>query len=169
MATIKTPDDSLYQFYQANKSGFFETGKVALKEIILSDPLAAAKVKEMLVAGKSFDDLARKYSVNKNTSVYGGDMGFIDYNDLGPYSDKVKNLKPGEWTGPLRKGPVSFFLQCKEQQKARLRSFEEAKDEIVTKYRMMKFDIALQDRIDQIRSNTKVSAYPKKLRDLKYN
>jgi len=34
---------------------------------------------------------------------------------------------------------------------------------------MMKFDIALQDRIDQIRSNTKVSAYPKKLRDLKYN
>ena len=143
--------------------------KVGLKEIILSDQQTVAKVKALLVAGNSFDNLARAWSVNKNTSVFGGDMGYISYNELGQYSEKVKDLKPGEWTGPLKKGPLFFFLKCTGHQPARLKTFEEAKDEIVTRYRIMKFDTALQDRIDQIKSYTPVAAYPKKLRDLKYN
>jgi parvulin-like peptidyl-prolyl isomerase len=169
LASIETPADSINHFYQTNKNAFFLAGKANLREIILDNPETVKKVKKLISSGKPFEDVAREYSINRNTAVYGGEMGFLNYFEFGPYAEEIKKLKPGQWTGPLKKGKVSFFLQCIEQEQPRLKTFDEAKPEVIAKYKSTHFDLAMQDKINEIKSRTQVLAYPDRLRHLKYN
>lgn len=75
-----------------------------IAELACSEETAADSVYAMLVAGASFDSLARQHSVS-DSRTRGGVLGEIDLHTLPLHiSRQVAALHPGEYTKPLKRG-----------------------------------------------------------------
>ncbi|MEK6755435.1 MAG: peptidylprolyl isomerase [Bacteroidota bacterium] len=61
------------------------------------------KLRERVLNGESFAELARKYSEDEDTKSLGGDLGRVALDQLeADFESVVKNLKPGEISQPHR-------------------------------------------------------------------
>ena len=57
----------------------------------------AASIRDRVVRGESFEDLARQYSQDPGTAAQGGDLGWLNRNELGaPLDSLVFALEPGQ-------------------------------------------------------------------------
>jgi peptidyl-prolyl cis-trans isomerase SurA len=72
----------------------------------ISDTAAVAKLREIrdrVVKGESFAELARKYSEDEDTKTVGGDLGTVAVDQLeADFAPVVKDLKTGEISQPHR-------------------------------------------------------------------
>ncbi len=92
---------------------------------------AESIIKE-LEDGKKFDSLAKKHSADKTTSANGGDLGFIDVNDVPEnFGNALKSLKVGEYTKEPIKTELGYhiILKVEEKEKPKLK---EVQDDIKT-------------------------------------
>jgi Flp pilus assembly protein TadD len=70
---------------------------VYLREIVVDDKEKASVMRQRLVAGDSFFDLARANSVDRETGVNGGYMGDLEAGKMDPsWSAAALKLQPGE-------------------------------------------------------------------------
>jgi len=61
------------------------------------------RLRERLIQGESFAELARKYSEDEDTKSVGGDLGHVAVDQLeADFESVVKDLKPGEISQPHR-------------------------------------------------------------------
>ncbi len=57
-------------------------------------------MRERIINGTSFEALARMYSVDTNSAMMGGDLGFLSLNELvSSYANAIKNLSVGQMSG----------------------------------------------------------------------
>jgi parvulin-like peptidyl-prolyl isomerase len=76
--------------------------KLHLSHILLQSKLEAEDVKRWLDSGKSFSDLACKYS-QCSSAKNGGDLGVVPLNKLDEeFKEAVFALKEGQVSGPVR-------------------------------------------------------------------
>jgi len=68
-----------------------------LRVIVIDDPTKAESIRQQLLSGASFFELARTNSVDASTSVNGGFLGDLDVSQFDPaWSKAVQALEPGE-------------------------------------------------------------------------
>ena len=101
------------------------TDEEALKRI------QEARVKAL--AGKSFDALAQEYSDDPSAKENKGDLGFFEAGKMvKPFSGAAFALNtPGEISEPVKTQFGYHIIRLHEKQAAKLRPFEEVKEEIV--------------------------------------
>ncbi len=113
-------------FYDQHKQEFEQPEQVRLSEILIPTPdnatdaqVAAAQAKAEEVASKlkgggKFDDLAKQYSGGQTASK-GGDLGLFKRGQLAKVlEDQTFQLKPGEWTSPIRTRQGFVVLEATE-------------------------------------------------------
>ncbi|HTC76953.1 MAG TPA: peptidyl-prolyl cis-trans isomerase [Edaphobacter sp.] len=101
-------------YYDAHKQEFTQPEQIKLSEILVPTPAdandaaiaqAQAKAEDLeakLKAGEIFEDLAKANSGGP-TATQGGDLGMYKRGALAKVlEDQTFNLKPGEWTAPIR-------------------------------------------------------------------
>lgn len=101
-------------YYDAHKQEFTQPEQIKLSEILVPTPAdandaaiaqAQAKAEDLeaqLKAGANFEDLAKANSGGP-TAAQGGDLGMYKRGALAKVlEDQTFNLKPGEWTAPIR-------------------------------------------------------------------
>jgi peptidyl-prolyl cis-trans isomerase SurA len=101
-------------YYDAHKQEFTQPEQIKLSEILVPTPadandaaIAQAQAKAegieaKLKAGENFEDLAKANSGGP-TATQGGDLGLYKRGALAKVlEDQTFNLKPGEWTAPIR-------------------------------------------------------------------
>ncbi|HEY0179000.1 MAG TPA: peptidylprolyl isomerase [Dokdonella sp.] len=72
----------------------------------------AEQIREQLVAGADFVELAKKESQDEQTARLGGDLGWFPLNGYGTgVAEAVKDLKPGEVSKPFRSNLGWHVLQ----------------------------------------------------------
>jgi peptidyl-prolyl cis-trans isomerase SurA len=60
-------------------------------------------LRDRVLKGESFAELAKKYSEDEDTKSVGGDLGDLTADQLqGDFAEQIKNIKAGEITQPLR-------------------------------------------------------------------
>jgi hypothetical protein len=80
-------------------------------------------LRERIVAGAAFEDLARQYSQDRGSAQAGGDLGFFARGELvQPFEDAVLALEPGELS-PVVQTPMGIHLIRLEER--RVQDFEE--------------------------------------------
>lgn len=62
---IKISPDSIKEYYENNKALFYTKPETRLGSILVDDSLLAHSIKKLLTGGDQFDNLAKKYSVQK--------------------------------------------------------------------------------------------------------
>jgi peptidyl-prolyl cis-trans isomerase SurA len=113
-------------YYEAHKQEFMQPEQIKLSEILVPTPAdaddaaiaqAQAKAEDLeakLKAGGNFEDLAKANSGGP-TAAQGGDLGLYKRGALAKVlEDQTFNLKPGEWTVPIRTRQGFVILKVTE-------------------------------------------------------
>lgn len=74
-------------------------------EKIPEDPALerAWEIREQLLAGASFREMAEEYSQDPGSTQYGGDLGTVRFGQFVPeFEEAIRSLNPGEVSEPVR-------------------------------------------------------------------
>jgi parvulin-like peptidyl-prolyl isomerase len=89
----------------------FDTAKVS-RIAVANEGLASELLLQIREEGAVFEDVARKYSIDKQTKDFGGYVGLVTRKDLGPApSSAVFGGVPGSVYGPFKVGKEHRILR----------------------------------------------------------
>src|SRR5215467_89915 len=114
------PDAELRSYFNAHKSEFQGTGRASLSLLIIPRVITAAdtaaarakteSLREEILKGAKFEDVAKRESADTVSGAQGGDLGKGGRNRFVPEFEKVAYaLKPGELSQPVL-SPFGFHL-----------------------------------------------------------
>jgi len=129
----------IHEYYEKNKSQFFEDEGVKLRMITLmpitgeSEDLMrqqASTIMRQLRSGADFGDLARRYSQDMN-APNGGDWGWREYNDLrDELADVARGLAVGEYSQPVTLDGATYIIQVDDKRESGIKQLESVRQEI---------------------------------------
>ncbi len=160
-ASVKVDDTALKQWFDSNAERYLKPEERSVSHIVLAvdDQAKDADVKKKidalyaeLQAGKrSFEDIAKTESSDKNTAEKGGSMGSVVAADWGPEFEKAVNaLKAGETSAPVKTESGYEIIRVSEIKPAVQKTYEEARAQVEDDYRKDQADKEFADKADKI-------------------
>jgi parvulin-like peptidyl-prolyl isomerase len=163
-------EDSVMAYYEVHKEKFATPARINLREIVLSDSGHARLVGEELQGGRSFEDLARSYSVRQWSAERGGELGFLAAEDFGQWANLVFSMNPGDRKGPVLMDSMYVFLECIARKGSESRSLSEAWQDVEDAVRYSMWDDYRKRRISIMRREiSSVTVRAEKLKSLSIN
>jgi peptidyl-prolyl cis-trans isomerase D len=160
-ATINVTDEQLRAAYSNALDNFRMPERVHARHILLkTDGKSDAEKKALhakaedllkqLKGGADFADLAKKNSQD-GTAENGGDLGWFVRNQMVPEFDSVAfTLKPKELSGVVTSQFGYHIIQTMEKEPAKLKPFEEVKDELAKEVRAQSLSDKMQTMGEQM-------------------
>ena len=165
---ITISPDSIKSYYFRNINQFKTEPTVKLSSILVDNPLLADSIEYLLKEGNSFEELAKKYSVQSVIAENGGDMGYFKKNELDDLADAVFALKKGDWIGPFSNQNKYVFLKCTEMNEPVIKSFEESKEEIKETLVTFEWYKRKDQYVESLKNKIICQLFPQKLYELKF-
>lgn len=141
---VKLTEVELREFYDKNKFMYQRPRQYRASHILVKvDPSLVGEEREKLIArakdladkaqaGKDFYNLAY-YNSDEDTKFVGGDIGYFHSGQVvKEFEDAIKELDPGDVTGPVETISGFHIIKLTDVQEARLMSFDEVRDQIKT-------------------------------------
>ena len=139
--TVAPPAEAdVHAYYEANAGLFTEPARNRVSLILLGVPPSAsvaawksareeaARIRQRLDEGATFEELARMHSSDR-TADAGGDMGYLHEGMLSANAEQViAELAPGEVSEPVQVLEGMAIFKLTEQQPSSLRSFDDVKE-----------------------------------------
>lgn len=120
--------------YKAESQRFQIPAQTHARHILITGDDAQAeaeKLRTQIVAGASFEAMAKEYSKDPGSAANGGDLGFFAEGRMVPEFDAaLKTLKPGEVSEPVKTQFGWHVIQLVERRDAGTRPFEEVRKEL---------------------------------------
>ncbi len=160
--TINPDAATLKQFYADNKDLYAEPEERRVRHILIrakrgdkaSEQAALAKIKtiqEALKAGKSFAELAKKYSQDPGSASVGGDLGYFEQGLMAPEFDKkVFSMKKGEVSGPVQTDFGYHLILLEDIKPRRVLPYDQVKDRVLQAYRQQQADKRYYDLLEKL-------------------
>jgi peptidyl-prolyl cis-trans isomerase D len=136
-------DDELKRVYEEDLSRFGRPERRSVRHLLLTVPTdadeAAAQsveaqlraIRERILAGESFAEVARSESQDPGSASEGGSLGTIEQGIMDPVFDSVAfSLPDGELSDPVRTPFGYHLIEVTEVIPAAVKSFDEVKDEL---------------------------------------
>ena len=135
-------DAEMKHFYRENKNMYQRPKQYRVSHILIKvDPSLVGEAREKLIAkandlaeqakaGKDFYNLAY-YNSDEDTKYVGGDIGvFHSGQSVTEFEDAIKDLSPGDITGPVETISGFHIIKLTDVQEPRLLVYEEVKGKI---------------------------------------
>ncbi|MBQ4432097.1 MAG: peptidylprolyl isomerase [Synergistaceae bacterium] len=158
---IAVSDDEARKFYDDNPAMFKQPERVRALHILVSDDATLAKVQEELKAGKSFDAVAKEYSIDPGSAANGGDLGEFPRGVMVPEFEKVAfDLKnPGDVSEPVKSQFGWHIIKLEEHIPESPMPFEQVKPRILQELKDQKTQDVLQDKAKELEGKYKVERF----------
>lgn len=158
---IAVSDDEARKFYDDNPAMFKQPERVHARHILVSDDVTLAKVQEELKAGKSFDAVAKEYSIDPGSAANGGDLGEFPRGVMVPEFEKVAfDLKnPGDVSEPVKSQFGWHIIKLEEHIPELPMPFEQVKPRILQELKDQKTQDVLQDKAKELEGKYKVERF----------
>jgi peptidyl-prolyl cis-trans isomerase D len=160
-ARLNVPEETLRKVYDTNKEQFRVPERVHVRHILLKTtdkpkeelPKIQARAEDLLKqikGGADFAEIAKKQSEDPGSAVKGGDLDWIARGQTVPaFESAAFSLKPKETSNVIKTEYGFHIIQVLEKQDARLKPFEEVKDQLAAERKKQQvFDI-MQKLADQ--------------------
>lgn len=160
-------DENLQKFYDANKEKFRKEREINTRHILLKSDEEARQVREKIVAGEDFIELAKRYSIDPNAKVTGGEVGFHPKGTLLPEYEAAafKLTKVGQMS-PITKTQFGYHIIRLEGVKPpQYVPFAEVKDFIKQQLMQEKQKEVLDKYIEDLRKGSKITINEALLKD----
>jgi peptidyl-prolyl cis-trans isomerase C len=110
VSSVVVTEEEIWRIYEENVRNFLQVaGQVHARHILIEVPLGVSEaekdealqriqqIRQRIVCGESFEDLARVFSQDPASAVNGGDLGFIHRGQMTPDFDEAAfRLQPGQ-------------------------------------------------------------------------
>ncbi len=172
MDKISITDDEAKTYYEANKGEFTTPSEITLREILLDVPTTdrgvnvaqddeirakAEDVRKRLQSGEPFARLAAEFSAAPS-KANGGLIGPLKHDELSPVLQKMLDaLKVGDVTEVLRAPRGYQLLKLESRSETKIRTFEEAREDIAAKVAEQKRRGELQKYLDRLREQATIT------------
>ena len=156
---IEVSDGEVEDYYRQNQKSY-ETKKVRVRQILLSDSAEARDVRlQALRAPESFSDLAKKYSVDASSAMMGGDLGFFGRGKMTPDFEKAAfGLNEPLEISEVVVSPYGFhILQLIEFREGRQRTLDQVAVQIRGMLLRRKRELAQSEFYASLRKSANIS------------
>ncbi|RMH66240.1 MAG: hypothetical protein D6677_00610 [Calditrichaeota bacterium] len=135
VARYQTPDSLLRAYYQKHIDDFRSPRRMAVSEIVTDGLEKALDIKERLLAGASFEDMARRYSLRTWSARRGGDMGLSDWERYGLLKEKLWQAPLNRVLGPWEVQKFHVLFKVTRRVASARQPFEALRDEVEARYK----------------------------------
>ncbi|MCS7026259.1 MAG: peptidylprolyl isomerase [Bryobacteraceae bacterium] len=161
--SIKMSDAQLLSFYNSNKDSFRTPERVRARHILIKtmdkpkeehDKLKkkAEDLLKQVKAGADFAELAKKHSEDTVSAAKGGDLDWFGRGQMVPEFEKAAfALKPNEISDIVTSSFGYHIIQTTAKEEARLKPFEEVKEQIQKEQTKQQVYDRMQENIEQAR------------------
>jgi peptidyl-prolyl cis-trans isomerase D len=158
---IVAPEAELRRYYQASQDQFRMPDRVHVRHILLKTtglareevPKIRAKAEDLLKklkAGADFAELAKANSDDPGSGAKGGDVGWIVKGQTVPnFENTAFALKPKELSGVVSTEYGFHILQVLEKEPARVKPFDEVKQQLGQEWKKEKLRETVERLADQ--------------------
>ena len=161
---IKTDDATLRKIYDAQKDRFKVEERVKIRHILVmtqdkpKEQVDALRKKaedllKQVKSGADFGELAKKNSDDPGSKEKGGDLGFVVRGQTVPEFEKTAfTMKSGDISNIVQTTYGFHLLKCEGHEFARIRTFEEVKNELAAESARDQVQSLTQKVANEIRS-----------------
>lgn len=163
-ASFQVPEEELRRAYTANADQFRTPERVHARHILIKttdkkpEEVAAAETKarellKQIRGGADFAELAKKNSDDPGSAVRGGDLDWITRGQTVPNFEKSAfSLQPKQISDLIKTEYGFHIIQVLEKEQARVKPFEEVREQLAGDLRQQAVQDRLQQSIDQARA-----------------
>jgi len=164
---VKADDEELRALFDSEPDRFVTPEKREVSHILVNIPSDAgedevadareqlAALKERLVAGESFEDLARENSDDPGSATGGGALGFIERGMMVPeFEAAAFALSPGEVSDPVRTSFGWHLVKVTSVQQSGSLTFEEVRDQVLAQYQAREAERIYAERVETLANVT---------------
>jgi len=167
-------EQEVSQAYETSKDSFVRPRRFHLAQIYIADTSASEtkeserRARELAnqASSEDFVKLATKYSQHAASAAQGGDMGWIDENQLIPaMKEQIEKLKVGGTSQPIRSQAGWHVVKLLESKPAGVAPLTEVREAIVAGLRLARARQMEQDYLVKLLEHRKPSINEKALQD----
>ncbi len=163
-SSIQTNEGALRSYYDSNKDQFRTPERVKVRHILIKtlekpkDQEEALRKKaedllKQIKGGADFAELAKKNSEDTVSAAKGGDLDWVARGQtVKPFEDAAFGLQPKQISDIVKSEFGFHIIQTMEKEPARLRPFEEVKDQIAKEQVKQQVYDRMQQIADQVRA-----------------
>jgi len=123
-------DEDLKKFYEQNKDKFKTGEQIKASHILVKTEQEAKSILDQIKAGGSFEELAKKNSVD-SSAAKGGDLGWFGKGSMVPVFEKAAlALKEGQVSDVVKSDFGYHIIKLTGKRPAGIRPLEEVKEQI---------------------------------------
>lgn len=128
-AKAKVNDADLKKYYEDHKAELTTGGQLRASHILVKTEAEADKILEQLKKGGDFAKIAKDESIDKNSAVRGGDLGFFSRGQMVPaFENAAMKLKVGEISGPVKTQFGYHIIKLTGKKEGKVVEFDKVKD-----------------------------------------
>ncbi|MDI3269395.1 MAG: peptidylprolyl isomerase [Bacillota bacterium] len=132
---VEATDEELQAYFQDQKERYGEPEKVQVRHILVEDEATAQAVREKLLQGADFAELAKEYSQDPGSSDAGGELGWVVRGQMVPeFEEAAFTLPVGDISEPVKSLYGWHIVQVEDHQEGREVTFDEVKDQVKKDY-----------------------------------
>ncbi len=125
---IKIEEDEVKAYFEANKERFDVKEQVKASHILVDSEDKAKEVKEKLLAGEDFAELAKDYSIDTGNNQQGGELGFFSRGQMvQEFEDAAFSLEIGKISDPIKTKHGYHIIKVEDRKQAKEATYEENK------------------------------------------
>ena len=167
MGKIAVTEDEARSYYDRHRDEFTTPSTVTLREILIEVPTSerginaaqdeeaqekAEEIRKRLLGGEPFPRLAADLS-DAPSKANGGLIGPINSTEIAPaLLERLRAMKPGDITEPIRTARGYQILKLESRTEEKVRSFDEARDDISDSVANEKRRDEMQRYIERLRA-----------------
>lgn len=155
-------EKSVKQYYEEHIEEYSFPEQVRARQIVVATEEEAKEILRRLRKGENFEKLAREKSMMPER-ISGGDLGFFARGEMPEAFDAVFSLKV-DGVSKVIKSPYGYHIfKVEEKAEAKVREFNEVKDEIVHQMRKKKREEIYYDWLSGLRAKAKIKINKQRL------
>lgn len=153
---VRVSDLEIKEYYDSNKDDFKTPALWRASHILVGTEAEAAAVRDEIVKGAVFEELARKYSIDA-TANRGGDIGFFRIGQLIPDFEKAAlKLKIGEMSGIVHTQFGYHLIKLTDRREPVAEAFEKVRSAIEGELKKKKRESAMNTLVLDLKSRYNV-------------
>lgn len=153
---IQVTETEVEKYYTEHQAEFQVPEQVKASHILVAEEKLAEEIRERLLEGEDFAELAKEYSIDPGSRESGGELGYFPPGQMVAEFDKAAFSTPVGELSPVVKTTFGYhIIKVEDKKPARTLTLDEVREYLAAQLEGQKKDEKFQAFVDDLRAKVK--------------